>query len=215
MFIKLFVIGVILLVGPLFGIELVIVRHGETNWNLQKRLQGHTDIELNATGISQAQNAGEQLKSEKFDVVYTSDLKRANVTGKLIVKKLETAPKGIFTDERIREKSFGEFEGQHFPNADLKRAVLEGAAAKGAETKEEFREKVVSFLSDLRGRYSDDVRVLIVTHGGVVRVLMKESGRKGYVEVPNGSISRFRLTSQGKLESFESARELSQATPHG
>jgi 2,3-bisphosphoglycerate-dependent phosphoglycerate mutase len=206
------------MINTTFGIELVVVRHGETEWNRQKRAQGHKDIELNAAGIEQARRAAMILQNEKFDAVYTSDLKRANDTGKIIVKQLNAVPSGgFFKDKRIREKSFGNLEGMHFDDAAMKEALLQGnlGQANGAESQEDFQKKVVSFLHDLNKKHSEGDKILIATHGGVVRTFFNKAGRKGFVEVKNGSISRFLLSPQGKLQSFESAQALPLATRPG
>ena len=204
--------------GQAFGIELVVVRHGETEWNLQKRAQGHKDIMLNDTGVAQAMHAAKLLQNEKFDAIYTSDLKRANDTGKIIVKQLNTPPSGgFFTDKRIREKFFGKLEGMHFDNAATKEATLQGneGLAKGAESHEDFQRKVISFLHDLKEKHAEGDRILIATHGGVVRTFFNEAGRKDFVDVKNGSISRFLLSPQEKLQSFESTQAPPLATRPG
>lgn len=88
--------------------EIYIIRHGKTPWNVDRRLQGGTDIELNQDGIDLAMKTGEGLKSVDFDVVYSSPLKRALDTAKLIVGDRDIP---IITDERLREINFGEMEG--------------------------------------------------------------------------------------------------------
>ena len=88
--------------------ELYIIRHGETDWNKEKRLQGRSDTELNEYGIELAEITGEALKDVHFDCIYSSPLKRAYKTAEIIrgQRNLE-----IITDERLREISFGVVEG--------------------------------------------------------------------------------------------------------
>lgn len=86
---------------------------GETNFNVQKRLQGHMDIPLNEKGQKQAQAAGNALKDVKFHKAYSSDLSRANLTCQLILSKNEVSGiqvDEILQDQLIRERNFGQFE---------------------------------------------------------------------------------------------------------
>jgi broad specificity phosphatase PhoE len=85
-----------------------IVRHGQTNWNLEHRIQGGTDIELNETGILQAQEIANLLKDKKFDMIFTSPLKRAYKTAEIICN----GNSEIIVDDRIRERGNGDFEGK-------------------------------------------------------------------------------------------------------
>ena len=89
---------------------LVLLRHGQTDWNLLHRYQGLTDIPLNATGEQQAREANSKLKDFHFDAVYCSDLERAQTTARLALKGIFPYEKIRF-DRRLRERSFGIFEG--------------------------------------------------------------------------------------------------------
>lgn len=88
--------------------ELYIIRHGETDWNKEKRLQGRSDIELNSYGIELARITSDALKDIKYDVIYSSPLKRAYTTAEIIRRD---RPVEIITDERLVEMSFGDLEG--------------------------------------------------------------------------------------------------------
>lgn len=90
--------------------EILITRHGQTDWNLQRKLQGRADIELNHTGIEQAKIAREELVNEKIDLIICSPLKRARQTAD-IINEGRNIP--IIIDERISERDFGEFEGKN------------------------------------------------------------------------------------------------------
>ena len=89
--------------------KLYLVRHGETDWNKQKRIQGQVDIPLNAFGRSLAKKTAEGLKSIPFDVCYSSPLGRAEETARLILNERDVP---IITDNRIMEMAFGEYEGK-------------------------------------------------------------------------------------------------------
>ena len=91
--------------------ELYIVRHGETIWNKEKRLQGSTDIELGPEGIRLAKETGEALMDTRIDVIYSSPLKRAYTTAELIRNGRDIE---LITDDRIRELNFGVSEGERY-----------------------------------------------------------------------------------------------------
>ena len=89
---------------------LVIIRHGQTDWNLHHRYQGITDIPLNSLGEEQAIKANALMKSYHFDAVYCSDLDRAKTTARLALKDIYPYEKITF-DRRLRERNFGAYEG--------------------------------------------------------------------------------------------------------
>lgn len=138
-----------------------IVRHGQTDWNLEGRCQGRIDIELNASGIEQAKKIRDELKKIKFDIVFSSPLKRAYETAKIISNN------DIIIDDRIIERSNGKLEGK------LKTDFKEGFDfAYFDETKYEieplfdFKERINNFLSEVMLKHKNK-NILIVTHAGV------------------------------------------------
>jgi probable phosphoglycerate mutase len=151
---------------------LVLVRHGETAWNVESRIQGHTDVALNALGEAQAAAVGIRLIGERFDAVYSSDLARAYYTARPAVPDPDRA---IVKDRRLRERHLGVLQGlttqeavnrqpaawKAFKSRDPD-AVLEGGESLG-----EFFRRVVGFVQDMLGRHAGG-RVLAVTHGGVL-----------------------------------------------
>ena len=88
--------------------EIWIVRHGQTDWNVEGRYQGQADRPLNAVGLAQAQQAAEQLRGRDFAAIYSSDLQRARVTAEIIAGQLGLP---VQVDRRLREVNQGEWEG--------------------------------------------------------------------------------------------------------
>ncbi len=88
--------------------EILLVRHGETDWNRARRMQGHIDIPLNTEGLRQARALGAALASEKLDAIYSSDLQRARVTAQAVADVHQMT---VVIDEQLRERCYGVFEG--------------------------------------------------------------------------------------------------------
>ena len=161
--------------------EAYFIRHGETDWNLQERIQGHTDIPLNATGISQASNLGQMLANVPFSAAFSSDLSRAQQTAEIILKP-RTLP--ITTAVALRERSAGILEGIHKEHFEEKiRPFLTSEQALDhdtylrtpwhpeLETPHSVFQRVIHFLSPLAARYASQT-LLIVSHGGVLRSIL-------------------------------------------
>lgn len=159
--------------------EIYIVRHGETLWNRDKRLQGSTDIELSDYGRELAVKTGEALMDTKIDRIYSSPLKRAYETADLIRNGRDI---DIVTDNRIQELNFGSFEGQNMTKliADdnlafkyfFKQPHLYKPADNG-ETLEHLVERAGSFMQDVIEPLADSCeRVMIVAHGALNKAIM-------------------------------------------
>lgn len=155
--------------------KLLLVRHGQTDWNFTQRFQGHSDIPLNDTGRGQARSLAMRLSSQPFDVVYSSDLGRAFETANILA-----AGKGeVKTDARLRELNFGEWEGLTYYEIEQKQpeklATWEKDVYKNAppngETVEQLSKRVQCALDDLHEMHSDQT-MLIVAHGGVLQSLV-------------------------------------------
>lgn len=138
-----------------------IVRHGQTDWNVEKRYMGWCDIPLNEKGLDQAQKTSELLKDIKFDYVFSSPLKRALMTAKTITNKR------IKKDERIKERCNGQLEGKLKSETEgmIDFTSLEDNEI-GVENLNHFRERIYNFLDDIKANYKGK-NVLIVTHAGV------------------------------------------------
>lgn len=139
-----------------------LIRHGVTDWNVQKRIQGATDIPLNEEGIQQARLLAARLKHEDWKFIYTSDLSRAYKTAQIIAEAMEM-PK-IEKDHRLREKSFGEAEGTTEPERIARWGEQWREHILGAETHETVRRRIKSLLDEWLRRHAGE-RILVVTHG--------------------------------------------------
>lgn len=155
--------------------ELYIIRHGETDWNKEKRLQGRSDTELNAYGIELAQITAEALKDINFDCIYSSPLKRAYKTAEIIRRHREIE---IKTDERLKEISFGIMEGVPMKDRpeSFQKFFTDPAnyvAPNGGESYEELVARTKDFIEDVVVTNSKTMeRMLIVAHGALNKALM-------------------------------------------
>ncbi len=152
---------------------LLLMRHGETDWNLEGRMQGRIDTPLNARGVEQAEKLAERLAvEERIDVLYTSPLARARLTAEIVGMRFGLAP---LPDARLVERSAGRVEGMTMPEIEQRypevyrawREDKDRLVLPGAEEPPEFQERVASFLEMIHGRHSD-ARVGVVTHGGTL-----------------------------------------------
>jgi probable phosphoglycerate mutase len=149
--------------------ELVIIRHGETRWNSEQRMQGQMNTELSPLGRAQARALGRRMANEKFDHLYSSDLSRARETALAIAANTGHT---VVTDERLRERSFGIFEGLNraemqslYPGEYARfRARDPDYAIPGGESPRAFHERAMRCFHDIAERH-DGGRVVIVAHG--------------------------------------------------
>jgi 2,3-bisphosphoglycerate-dependent phosphoglycerate mutase len=161
--------------------RIVAVRHGETAWNVQTRIQGQIDIGLNARGRQQARRLARALADERFDAVYASDLQRAADTARAVA---EHNGLPLRTDVSLRERGFGTFEGLTWADveqqhAEASRRWRERDAAfgpPGGETLAVFYERAVDALATIAARHRGQ-HIAIVTHGGVLDVLYRAASR--------------------------------------
>jgi 2,3-bisphosphoglycerate-dependent phosphoglycerate mutase len=157
--------------------RITAIRHGETAWNVDTRIQGQLDIGLNAKGRWQAERAGAALAEDDIDVVYSSDLWRAYDTALSVAK-----PHGLMvqTDEALRERGFGEFQGKTFaeieatlPEQALQwRKRLPDFAPPGGESLLQLTQRVVLCIQRLADQNAGK-HIAIVSHGGVMDVLYR------------------------------------------
>ena len=159
--------------------EIILIRHGETEWNSQQRMQGHSNSDLSAEGRGQIQALGKWMKYVSFDHIYSSDTLRAMQTAKAIT---QFSAHTLHLDKRIREKNLGVFEGltsneakERFPDVyNLFKTAGRNYVIDKGESTQQLLDRSLEFIEEKRLRHPDQ-RVVIVTHGGVVRVLMKHT----------------------------------------
>ena len=145
-----------------------LLRHGQTNWNIDFRLQGIADIPLNATGIAQAVTAGQLIDGSQWDILLTSPLSRARDTADIVAKA--AGFQVIQIEPLLLERSFGEAEGLLYEEW---RAKYEDTnAVPGAESLAELRDRALKLLDKLASTYSGQ-RVLTVSHGALIRKLLR------------------------------------------
>lgn len=153
--------------------KLLLVRHGETDWNLEKRFQGLTDTQLNAKGIWQSEQVGAWLRSAEIDQFHSSPLTRTRQTADIINQHHDLP---IQLDDRLRELSFGDWEGHTW--AEIERAYPTHAAKyiqnianvpPNAESLPHYEMRIQSFIESIRHTKGTH---LIVSHGGTLRTLL-------------------------------------------
>jgi broad specificity phosphatase PhoE len=174
--------------------ELYLVRHGETDWNRRHRVQGLTDIPLNATGRKQARAAGELLSRRTWDGIYTSPLSRATETATIIAGETGLgSPRPV---DALVERNYGEAEGLNF--AEIDRRYPNRSEVPGQESREAVVARVVPALRELVATHPGE-SLIVVSHGGAIRaVLMAADPTKTHGMITNGSVHSFRFE-EGEL----------------
>lgn len=177
-----------------------LVRHGETDWNAERRLQGHTDIDLNRHGIAQAKQMALALKriDLQFDVLYTSDLQRAAKTAEAIETLFNTS---AIVNAALRERHFGALQGLVISDAayrepDLWKSHLSRDLTedlRGGESILQFANRITSALEQIKQAHLGKT-ILLVSHGGVLDMMYRIASNQPLqaekaVAVPNASLN--------------------------
>jgi probable phosphoglycerate mutase len=186
--------------------HLLVLRHGETDWNVDQRIQGQLDIALNDHGRWQAAQLALALAGEALHAVYSSDLQRAAETAAPLAQASGLV---VQTDTALRERAFGDFEGVSF--REIERRWPEAAqrwrrrepdfAPGGGETLRQFYARSVSAATRLAARHPGQT-VALVAHGGVLDCLYRAAGRLE-LDAPrtwilgNASINRLLCSDEG------------------
>lgn len=144
-----------------------IVRHGQTSWNVSKRLQGHKSITLTKEGCIEAKMLAEKIKNLEFEKIISSDLIRAKKTAEIINEKLQ---KEVIFDTRLRSIDYGNLEGRFIPHVtqDEWRILDLTPEEYCAESVESAYQRIKSLFDEL---IEQQENVLLVTHGGILRVV--------------------------------------------
>lgn len=187
--------------------RVLLIRHGQTDWNAQTRLQGHTDIPLNAEGRAQAERLRAALAGEALDAVYSSDLQRARDTAQAVAQATGAA---LTLERGLRERAFGSFEGATF--AELEQRWPEQTARwrrrdpgfappDGGEALQDFYARCVATAERLAAAHPGG-SIAMVAHGGVLDSLYRAAARvaldapRTWV-VANASLNRLLYTASG------------------
>jgi len=182
--------------------ELILIRHGETDWNRELRFQGHIDVPLNDTGHEQARRLGLRLASEQVDHIACSDLLRTQQTATPAAQQLDLP---VLTTVALREQHFGVGEGLRAEEIQarhpqgwldwLKFHADHGLP--GGETPRQFHARVIEALGTLAATHAGRT-VLVVTHGGVLDMVWRTARGLGLdgprsSDIPNAGVNRIRI----------------------
>lgn len=149
--------------------KLILIRHGETQWNRERRMQGHSDSPLSEVGLRQAQLLAQRMKNFEFHALYCSDSGRAHHTARTVA---EVTGHKLIVEPRLRERHFGLFEGltaveiqeRHAEAYEKFKSRDPDYAVPGGESAAAFRERALACLAEIAMRHPSEV-VVIVTHG--------------------------------------------------
>jgi 2,3-bisphosphoglycerate-dependent phosphoglycerate mutase len=180
--------------------ELILIRHGETDYNRQQRFQGQIDVPLNPTGHEQARRLAQALAGERFDLLISSDLRRARETA----MPLQRHARALLAQPGLREQSFGVLEGLDVAGVKARHPLLwvqwlrheaDYALPEGESTRQ-FHARVITAVRELAQAHSGKT-VVVVTHGGVLDMLWRTvhgAPLHGPREcaIPNTGINRLR-----------------------
>lgn len=175
-----------------------LIRHGETDWNTKRLLQGATDIPLNQNGIEVAELTAEGLRDVEFDLIFTSPLKRARETAEIIRGERKIP---IIPDERLREICFGPYEGLccqkegwNIPDPDFEKFFTspgEYVPPKGGESIRQLCERTTQFLQELvHQKDYQDKTILLSGHGAVVKGLLSSITITDLKDFWNGGVHK-------------------------
>ena len=190
-------------------VRITAVRHGETAWNVDARIQGQIDIGLNARGQWQAQQLGAALAEHGLNHIYTSDLARAHHTALASATHAGIAPQALALHAGLRERAFGVFEGHthaeieaQWPQDALRwRQRVPDWAPKGGESPLQLRQRVAQTVAHIAARHPGQ-HIALVAHGGVLDMLYRlatgpEVNAVRTWELGNCAINRLLWTPQG------------------
>ena len=178
--------------------RLCLVRHGETAWNAEGRVQGQLDIALSEAGLAQARCIAAALPEERFSALYASDLERVRQTAEPVAAKLGL---GMRLDSRLRERHYGIFQGLTYAEAKATlpedyarfKAKDPDFAFRDGETLRAFFSRAIECLTEIEQRHPGE-EVLVFTHGGVLEMAYRHATGCGLstprtFELPNAAFN--------------------------
>jgi probable phosphoglycerate mutase len=178
---------------------LLLVRHGETDWNRDLRFQGHADPPLNELGRRQAHDLAERLEGEPLAAIYCSDLRRAHETARIVGRKLGV---GVTVVPGLREIDVGSWSGltreeiaERFPEGFGR--WLEGGGGHDGETRDELAARVLESARRIAAAHPGE-HVLLVSHGGALRALLSHAeGQRSTRRLDNCAVCRIAVQGDG------------------
>lgn len=188
--------------------RILAIRHGETAWNVDTRLQGHLDIPLNDMGQRQAENLARALaEREVVDAIYASDLSRAHATAQAIAQAMGHK---VSTHLGLRERHFGVFQGRTFDEVEVelpehawhwRKRTPDWEPPEGGESLLALRERIMCTVDELAARHAGQ-QIVLVAHGGVLDILYRAATRLDLQaprtwQLTNTAVNRLLWTSQG------------------
>jgi broad specificity phosphatase PhoE len=193
---------------------ILLARHGETDWNRSLRWQGHADPPLNATGCAQARALAASLAGEPLAAVYSSDLRRAYETARIVA---DGRGLRVVATPALREINVGSWEGmtwdeiqRRFPEGYLRHLTFDEVGWEHGETHEQMAERVLTELDAIAAAH-DGEQVLVVVHGGPIRAVVaralsvpQSEYRRRRVPVENASVVRLSVGG-GEVRALEAA----------
>jgi 2,3-bisphosphoglycerate-dependent phosphoglycerate mutase len=176
---------------------LVLIRHGQSEWNLQNLFTGWRDVDLTDQGVKEAREAGRKLKAQglAFDVAYTSALKRAQRTLDLVLQEMGISAIPVFEDQALNERDYGDLSGLNKDDARKKwgeeqvhvwRRSYDVAPPGGESLKDTLARALPYYMMEILPRVLRGERVLVVAHGNSLRALVMVLDRLS----PDGIVKR-------------------------
>lgn len=165
-----------------------LVRHGETEWNVQRRIQGTTETELTLKGYNQAHEIALFLKNKQWDHIITSPLKRAVQTAEIIAKELKISDLKVWPE--FQERDYGQATGMYLE--EYTEYLEKQIEIKGWENNNVLRKRVLKGLEKILQLYSNE-RIIVISHGvpimGIIEYIMKKPFKEDIFYLKNGSVS--------------------------
>lgn len=173
---------------------LYVARHGQTIWNAQNKVRGITDVDLTEKGIKQAEKLAIKVKEKAIDIIISSPLKRAVATSEIIAKICNV---DIEIDNRLVEQNYGIYEGVDRKNVNFLMNKKNFAYKyPSGESMMQVAYRIYGFINDIKEKYTNK-NVLIITHGGVCRII-----NTYFNDMTNDEFFNYTLEN-GKLEEYE------------
>jgi broad specificity phosphatase PhoE len=182
--------------------KVVVVRHGETTSNATHRLMGQRiDDALNAKGVKQAEMITKELQNYHFDLIITSPLKRARETAEIINKNIGVP---LVVRDELKERDFGLLSGKTWSEMDNETGRTSGESMKndfdqvynyrpqGGESAQDVKDRIINFFHDVKEHFSDK-KVLIVAHGGILRMAHLLFKEEKLQHIKNTALSEFEI----------------------